>query len=415
MNSPSYSKYYLVGVGILGVLLIGCLGALLFDHLRWRASYPVEREALREAEAAAQQDASSAERLENLVQRQTLESLRLKGRERLFGVVALLATGGLVVLLKRPTPAKPGLPNTLAGCMPRRSGQLVDVEGDPPPAATPASVPRVDLHPVQEIVRRVGHEPHRLIPLLHAVQAEYRYLPATAMEELCRLTGIAPVQAAGVASFYTRFRTKPCGKHLVQVCRGAACHVAGADRVVEELRRGLGIPPDQDTDAQGQATIETVGCMGCCHLAPAVQQDEQLLAHVRVEDLPEIIAHCLEEKPKRRGGYQPFKKSATRCSQDATAAELLTSSEEVAQRIVTGGWSGSGGASLQDYEAQGGFAALAKCLSQMTPEQIIDEVEQSGLRGRGGGGFPSAKKWRLVSQQQGEKYVIANGDEGDPG
>ncbi|MCA9151891.1 MAG: SLBB domain-containing protein, partial [Planctomycetales bacterium] len=83
-------------------------------------------------------------------------------------------------------------------------------------------------------------------------------------------------------------------------------------------------------------------------------------------------------------------------------------------RIVTGGWNFIARGGLDEYERQGGMAGFAKCLS-LTPEQLIQEIERSGLRGRGGGGFPAARKWQIVHQQQGEKFVVANGDEGDPG
>ncbi len=391
------------------------MGLLLTDHLRWRSSYASEREALREAEAAAQQHSDASQQLDQLVDHQTAESIRRKRRQRLLGVTALAAAAGLILLLRRAAPEKPPLPKTLIDCLPDRvapQSKLPDPTVEQTNAAAP---PAIDLVPVHEIVRREGREAHRLIPLLHAVQAEYRYLPAAALKELCRVTKIAPSHLVGVSTFYTRFRKKPCGKHLLQVCRGTACHVAGADRVVEQLRRGLGIPPGRDTDAEGLATVETVGCMGCCSLAPALQHDDQLVANVRVEDLPEIIDQCQDKPPHRRTGYRPFKTPATRHSQQTTGAQLLARDDHAESRIVTQNWVVDGAATVDDYEHLGGFAALAKCLSQMSPQEVIDEIEHSGLRGRGGGGFPSARKWRLVSQQPGEKYVIANGDEGDPG
>ncbi|WP_425398940.1 NAD(P)H-dependent oxidoreductase subunit E [Aeoliella sp.] len=394
------------------LLLVGSLVLLLVDHVQWLSNYSAAENALQEAEAAAQLDSAANDRFEQLVETQTADSLRLKRRERVLGIAALVAAGAFLLLVRRPAPAKPPLPRTLAECMPQRSGETTPAE-IPDSAGEPSTQPSIDLQPLREIVAREGRESHRLIPLLLAIQAEYRYLPQAALDELCRLTEITPAQLAGVASFYTKFRTKPCGKHLVQMCRGTACHVAGADRVLEEMRRAFGIAPGRDTDPTGQATVNSVGCLGCCSLAPAVQVDDKILANVKVEDLPEIVDYC-HDKPKKRSGYLPFRKPTESHSLEATSAEMLLDSEQSVARIVTGAWETTKAETLEEYERQGGFAALAKCL-QHTPEEILDEIDHSGLRGRGGGGFPAAQKWRLVSLQSGEKFVVANGDEGDPG
>lgn len=402
-------------VATLAVILTGCLALLLADHLRWRLAYSTEREALQTAEDAAQQSAEAANQLEQIVERQTAHSLRLKRRGKLTGIMALVTAGGLVLLCRSATPQKPAMPRTLVDCLPKRREAPTKPHDALSQAVAAPPEPPVDLRPLQEIIRRVGRDEHRAIALLHAVQEGYRYLPKAVLQELSRLTGVSLAQFQSVASFYSRFRTKPCGKHLVRVCRGTACHVAGADRVVDELRRGLNIDEGTDTDSAGLATVETVGCMGCCSLAPAVQRDDQLLANVRVEDLPEIIEACHEHPPRNRKGYRPFRKQTLRHSSESAATPLLSGSDTAAPRVVTQGWDAQAGADLSAYEREGGFAALAKCLSQLNPAEIIDEVRTSGLRGRGGGGFPVARKWLLVSQQSGDKYVIANGDEGDPG
>lgn len=95
----------------------------------------------------------------------------------------------------------------------------------------------VDLTFVEESVARLGRTPDTVIPLLQALQDHYGYLPHEALERICRETEITPASVAGVASFYDMFRHKPVGKHLVRVCRGTACHVTGAERVEDALRR----------------------------------------------------------------------------------------------------------------------------------------------------------------------------------
>jgi len=132
----------------------------------------------------------------------------------------------------------------------------------------------VDLAVVEAIVRRVGGTADKVIALLQAVQAEFRYLPPEALRHICTVSRITPAQITGVSTFYTQFRHRPVGKHMVRVCHGTACHVAGAQLVTEALRRHLGIEDEaEDTDAQRLFTIEKVPCLGCCSLAPCMTVD----------------------------------------------------------------------------------------------------------------------------------------------
>jgi NADH:ubiquinone oxidoreductase subunit E len=111
--------------------------------------------------------------------------------------------------------------------------------------------------------------------LLQAIQSHYRYLPDEALRRLCELTDITPAEITGISSFYARFRRSPAGEHVVRVCHGTACHVAGARQITEELRRYLAIPEGADTDPARQFTLDEVACLGCCSLAPMLMVDGQ--------------------------------------------------------------------------------------------------------------------------------------------
>jgi NADH:ubiquinone oxidoreductase subunit E len=108
-----------------------------------------------------------------------------------------------------------------------------------------------------------------------ALQAHYRYLPDAALRQVCERTEITPAQIAGTSSFYAQFRRSPVGRHVVRVCHGTACHVAGAEQITEELRRHLGIAPEADTDAESRFTLDSVACLGCCSLAPVMMIEEE--------------------------------------------------------------------------------------------------------------------------------------------
>lgn len=132
----------------------------------------------------------------------------------------------------------------------------------------------VDLARVDAIIAHVGATPDRVIPILQAIQRQFRCLPAEALEHVCRATEITPAQITGVSTFYTQFRHKPVGRHMVRVCHGTACHVAGAPMITEQLRRHVGIDDEaEDTDAERRFTIEKVPCLGCCSLAPCMTVD----------------------------------------------------------------------------------------------------------------------------------------------
>jgi NADH:ubiquinone oxidoreductase subunit F (NADH-binding)/NADH:ubiquinone oxidoreductase subunit E/Pyruvate/2-oxoacid:ferredoxin oxidoreductase delta subunit len=411
----------------------------------------------------------------------------------------------------------------------------------------------VDLTFAEQAVARVGRKPDAVIPILQALQEHYGYLPEEALRRVCEQSDITPAAIAGVASFYDMFRFSPTGKHVVRVCRGTACHVAGAERVEDALRRHLDIPNGTDTDRKQHFTIEQVACLGTCTLAPVVKVGEATFGHTSAESVPEAMREFLElqaeaktihstetvraHQPNRgvaeihvglgsccmaKGSdklFHALNASAASCGGHVVVKRVgcvgmchrtpmvevtqpgrtgvyysdLTSAHAAAlvqhfvkpRRIldrVRGTWTGlvdgllfddakgprqvqqhvvshrdgdlraffnkqvriatehfgrMDPLDLDEYLAHDGFEALKKLLgvaadgrppdarsdsnvngvlSAATRDNAISTLEKSGLRGRGGAGFPTGQKWRVVSQQASEtKYVICNGDEGDPG
>jgi len=95
------------------------------------------------------------------------------------------------------------------------------------------------------------------------------------LHRICERTEISPAQIAGTSTFYAQFRRSPVGRHVVRVCHGTACHVAGADQITQELRRHLRIPEGQDTDEAKLFTVDKVACVGCCSLAPVMMIEDE--------------------------------------------------------------------------------------------------------------------------------------------
>ena len=113
----------------------------------------------------------------------------------------------------------------------------------------------VDLADVDRIVSETGRGRENVIPILRRIQQKYNWLPEAALKRVCEISEITPSQIVGVSTFYHKFRHKPAGKHFVNVCVGTACHVKGAELIIDGVRLSQGIPADQDTDPQGEFTL----------------------------------------------------------------------------------------------------------------------------------------------------------------
>ncbi|MFZ5830134.1 MAG: NAD(P)H-dependent oxidoreductase subunit E [Planctomycetota bacterium] len=389
--------------------------------------------------------------------------------------------------------------------------------------ATPGNV---DLSFVDQTVERIGRRKDVVIPMLQALQQHYRWLPPEALERVCSLTEISPAEITGVATFYTQFRHRPAGKHMIAVCHGTACHVKGAGLVHEAFERHLGISGGSDTDPQGLFTMEKVACLGCCTLAPVLQIDGVTYGHLSPQQAPQVIDdflgrhengaapkrarvvtpsgkmgeirvglgsccvaqgsgrvhQAIEEALGRSGAAAAVKRvgcvgmchqtplvelvphegptklfskvqpedvesivlehfrprgmvrqvghRVSRWLDRMFSDELGDPVERYAidtrdgpvcaflgpQRHLATEYCGQiDPTDLDEYMRHGGFQALRKALA-MPPEAVVDEVLQSGVRGRGGAGFPTGLKWAKVREAEGAlKYVVCNGDEGDPG
>jgi len=129
-----------------------------------------------------------------------------------------------------------------------------------------------DYEKVKAIVDRYSGKHDSVIAILQDVQSEYNYLPEYALRAVASQLGLPLIQICGVATFFKAFSLKPRGEHTVTVCLGTACHVRGAQTVLDEVKRQLGIEPGNTTDDM-RFTLETVNCLGACALGPIMVID----------------------------------------------------------------------------------------------------------------------------------------------
>ena len=142
---------------------------------------------------------------------------------------------------------------------------------------------------VQAAVERHGATREELVAILSDVNREVGYIPAEAFEEVSRLLRIPKAQLFSVASFYKMLAIKPRGRHVIQFCESAPCHVVGGGDLWRALREELGLEPGE-TSADGRWTLVTTSCIGLCGVGPVIVVDDDVYGNVTPEQLPEILA-----------------------------------------------------------------------------------------------------------------------------
>ena len=207
----------------------------------------------------------------------------------------------------------------------------------------------------------------------------------------------------------------------ILVCSGTGCIATGSNKIHEIFEKLVRETPgvklvfapcggDHDEKTVG---VKKTGCQGFCELGPLVriQKGDKVVQYVKVQpdDCAEIIEKSvIADEVIERLLYHKGETAYVQPDEIPFIAKQT--------RIVLENCGKFDAESLDEYLAAGGFEALRKAMFEMTRDEVIDEVDKSGLRGRGGGGFPAGKKWKQVARQKElERYVVCNGDEGDPG
>jgi NADH:ubiquinone oxidoreductase subunit F (NADH-binding)/(2Fe-2S) ferredoxin/Pyruvate/2-oxoacid:ferredoxin oxidoreductase delta subunit len=221
---------------------------------------------------------------------------------------------------------------------------------------------------------------------------------------MVRINSAAALEKAERDIVAGRDPNKPC----ITLCSGSGCVAYASEKV--------SLAFEDEINKSGLATkvdLKRTGCHGFCEKGPLVVIYPEEICYVQVqpEHVPDIVAETVVNK-------QVIEKLL--CADPFTAEKIIRESEipfyKNQTRLVFGSNSHIDPANIEDYLALGGYASLAKALHGMTPQQVVDEIKKSKLRGRGGGGFPAGRKWELCRNAPGDtKYVIVNADEGDPG
>ena len=194
----------------------------------------------------------------------------------------------------------------------------------------------------------------------------------------------------------------------VLVCGGTGCTSSGSQQIMETLKEEI-----KKAGLEQEVSVVQTGCHGLCALGPImiVYPDASFYSMVKVEDIPEIVQeHLLKGRVVTRLLYQET------VTPTGVKALIDTNFYKKQHRIALRNCGIINPEVIEEYIGTGGYAALGKVLTEMTPDDVIQCLLDSGLRGRGGGGFPTGLKWKLAKQNDADqKYVCCNADEGDPG
>ena len=198
----------------------------------------------------------------------------------------------------------------------------------------------------------------------------------------------------------------------VLICGGTGCTSSGSKSIQEAFEKSIA-----DAGLQEEVKLVQTGCFGLCALGPVVivYPDGTFYSRVTTDDVKEIVEeHLLKGRPVERLIYSDTGSDEV---VDATSVSLNDTTFYKSQnRVVLRNCGVIDPESIEEYIAMDGYAALGKVLTEMKPEEVIQTVLDSGLRGRGGGGFPTGLKWKFCAPNKAaQKYVVCNADEGDPG
>jgi NADH:ubiquinone oxidoreductase subunit E len=148
---------------------------------------------------------------------------------------------------------------------------------------------------LDEVLEQYREKPGALIPILQIAQGIFGYLPESALKRIALGLGKSYSEVAGVVGFYSFFTTVPRGKHLIRVCMGTACYVRGGTRVLEAVKRRLGIDVGQTTPDR-QFSLEVARCFGACGLAPVITVDDEVHHRVKANRIEDVLAKYRESE-----------------------------------------------------------------------------------------------------------------------
>ena len=256
----------------------------------------------------------------------------------------------------------------------------------------------------EEAIRRypVGQKRSAAMPLLHLWQEEFGFINDEGVRWIAAKLELQPINILELVTFYPMFRTAPAGKKHIRICRTLSCAMAGSYGLMDQTCAAAGIARDHDhgevhepisVSENGDYSVEFVECLASCGTAPVCMVEDELIENVRPEAAHTLVTNHESLLTNQRPSPHPLERRL------------------IFKNIGRSDWT----TDIDCYLSNGGYEQLKKAL-QMSRSEIVNEVKTSGLRGRGGAGFPCGVKWSFIKPDEKKPvYLICNADESEPG
>lgn len=267
----------------------------------------------------------------------------------------------------------------------------------------------MDLYPA-------GRQRSAVLPALYVIQREFGYCPVEAQNELAAMLDLEPSEVGAVVGFYNMFHEEPKGEYHIEVCTNVPCMLRGSSQCMHHFEEKLGIRHGERT-ADGQFALDHMECLGSCGTAPMVMVTDQKSGQSRyfeeldsADDVEKILDILTQGK-----GFETLERwtpEGDPKGEGKAAGPYRFGGME--QRFLLGQVGKQDSHTLSVFEAAGGYAAAKRVLTEMKPEEVIEQIKAGGIRGRGGAGFPTGMKWGFLAPAF-PRYLVVNADESEPG
>lgn len=267
----------------------------------------------------------------------------------------------------------------------------------------------IDLYPT-------GRQRSAILPALYAIQRTFGYCPVDAQNELAAMLDLEPAEVGAVVDFYHMLHTEPKGEYHVEVCTNVPCMLRGAGQCMHHFEEKLGIHHGETT-ADDRYSLDHMECLGSCGTAPMVSVTDRKSGQIRyfeqlesagdVQKVLDLVAQGKAFSTLERWTPQGDPELTGRAAGPYRIGGMD-------QRFLTARVGKPDSHTLKTYMADGGYETARRVLVGSKPEEVVEQVKASGLRGRGGAGFPTGMKWGFLAPAM-PHYLVVNADESEPG
>ncbi|MCY4092241.1 MAG: NADH-quinone oxidoreductase subunit NuoF [Caldilineaceae bacterium] len=272
---------------------------------------------------------------------------------------------------------------------------------------------------IGEILARYpeGRQRSGILPALYVVQREFGFCPVEAQDELAEILGIAPAEVGAVVGFYNMLHEEPKGEYHIEVCTNVPCMLRGGNQCLHRFESALGIHHGEKTE-DGQFALDHMECLGSCGTAPMAIVTDQKSGAIRYFenlDSAEDVGRVIELLKAGKGFAELARWTPQADPESEGAADTPYRTGGMEPRYLMARLNEPDSHKIGTYEADGGYETARRVLGEVEPADMVEQIKASGIRGRGGAGFPTGIKWGFLPPGVFPRYLVINADESEPG